>query len=168
MPATRRAYQPKPLTLPYELAEPPRFRVALVAERSEPRGGAAMTQPAEVAAWLAPKIQPFPQEIMAAVAVDTRNHVIGWAECYRGTLNRAAVERLVTVCLLRLAGWKGLRRRPLLAAYHWQRIRAQLVEELEAGEPGAICGRSPTAVPACSTWPTRATASPIRWRASGS
>ena len=91
---TQSSYQPEPLELPFELAEPPRFRVALIAEPSysEGDGDPGLTQPQAVVSWLAPRIVAYPQEIMAAIAVDTRNQAIGWTECYRGTLSRAAVE----------------------------------------------------------------------------
>lgn len=94
MPATQSSYQPQALGLPFELAEPPRFRVALVAEPHycDGDGDPGLTRPQAVVRWLAPRITVYPQEIMAAVAVDTRNQAIGWAECYRGTLSRTAVE----------------------------------------------------------------------------
>ncbi len=51
-----------------------------------------LNHPAAVASYLALRYSLQEQEIMGAVFLDTRHRLLGDAEIYRGTLNRAAVE----------------------------------------------------------------------------
>ncbi len=79
--------------LPLEPAGLPRFRLALIREGSEDyEVPESMNRPELVARWIQRRLARWPQEVMAAVALDTRNRPIAYAELFRGTLNKAAVE----------------------------------------------------------------------------
>lgn len=71
----------------------PRYRLALIEETgdgyAEPE---PLTHPESVARYFQRALCDQPQEVMAVLLLDTRNRCLGYAECYRGTLNRAAVE----------------------------------------------------------------------------
>jgi len=51
-----------------------------------------LARPAAAARYLALRYADRRQEVMGALYLDTRNRLVGEAETYRGTLNRAAVE----------------------------------------------------------------------------
>ncbi len=51
-----------------------------------------MTRPAAVARYLTLRYRRSDQEIMGALYLDSRHHLMAERELYRGTLNRAAVE----------------------------------------------------------------------------
>ncbi|MCH7665246.1 MAG: DNA repair protein RadC [Acidobacteria bacterium] len=60
--------------------------------RSEMPDREPMSQPAEVASYLALRYQLGDQEVMGGLYLDTRNRLVAEQEIFRGTLNRVAVE----------------------------------------------------------------------------
>lgn len=60
--------------------------------RSELPGRPLLGRPAEVANYLALRYCGLDQEVMGALFLDTKNHLLGEREIFRGTLARAAVE----------------------------------------------------------------------------
>lgn len=69
-----------------------RYRLALVREEDTAYGDLSLSHPEAVARFLQEQLNDRPQEVMAAVYLDTRNRLIAWQIAYAGTLNRAAVE----------------------------------------------------------------------------
>jgi DNA repair protein RadC len=62
-----------------------------------------LNQPGEVARFLALRYQQRDQEVMGALFLDVRHHLLADQEIFRGTLHRAAVEprEILKQCLLR-------------------------------------------------------------------
>jgi DNA repair protein RadC len=62
-----------------------------------------LSRPAEVARFLALRYQQRDQEVMGALFLDVRHHLLADQEIFRGTLYRAAVEprEILKQCLLR-------------------------------------------------------------------
>jgi DNA repair protein RadC len=62
-----------------------------------------LRRPAEVVRYLSLRYRQRDQEVMGALFLDTRNHLLGDREIFRGTLDRAVVEPRVILkeCLLR-------------------------------------------------------------------
>ena len=69
-----------------------RYRLALVREEDTAYGDLSLTHPEAVARFLQEQLNDRPQEVMAAVFLDTRNRLIAWQIAFVGTLNRAAAE----------------------------------------------------------------------------
>ncbi len=69
-----------------------RYRLALVREEDTAYGDLSLSHPEAVARFLQEQLNDRPQEVMAAVYLDTRNRLIAWQIAYIGTLNRAACE----------------------------------------------------------------------------
>jgi DNA repair protein RadC len=63
----------------------------------------SLRRPAEVALYLSLRYQQRDQEVMGALFLDLRHHLLGEREVFRGTLHRAAVEprEILKECLLR-------------------------------------------------------------------
>ncbi len=90
MPAVKQSYQEEP-TL--RIQKEPRLRLALIEESGGDYSEALLlNHPEAVARFFQEAICDQPQEVMAVLLLDTKNHSLGYAEVFRGTLNRAAVE----------------------------------------------------------------------------
>ncbi len=90
MSALEEAYQEKP-TL--RIQKESRLRLALIEESSNDYSEAVpLNRPEAVARFFQEAICDQPQEVMAVLLLDTKNRSLGYAEVFRGTLNRAAVE----------------------------------------------------------------------------
>ena len=104
MSATQEAYQE---TLDLRVRKEPRFRLALVQEDGEDYGAesVALNHPGAVARFFQDALSDQPQEVMAVLLVDTRNRSLGYAEVFRGTINRAVCEprQILQYALLRNA-----------------------------------------------------------------
>ncbi len=88
MSAVREAYQDQ-----LRVKKEPRLRLTLIQEGGEDYPEAVpLNRPEAVARFFREAICDQPQEVMAVLLVDTKNHSLGYAEVFRGTINRAAVE----------------------------------------------------------------------------
>ena len=90
MSAVQEAYQEEP-TL--RVQQEPRLRLALIEEHGDDYSETVpLDRPEAVARFFQEAICNQPQEVMAVLLLDTKNRSLGYAEVFRGTLNRAAVE----------------------------------------------------------------------------